>query len=164
MESTKFTRRSILRITTGAGVAFSVLGLAACAPAAPTAAPAAPKAAEPTKPAAAAAEPTKPAAAAAPTQAPAAKPAASGNVVTVRYQNRSDDVTIKAETAVIQEIFEKNNPNIKVAIEPAPDGRDEKLITAMVGGNAPDVFESWSDNVTHFADKGQVTEDRKSVV
>ena len=26
----------------------------------------------------------------------------------------------------------------------------------MVGGNAPDVFESWSDNVTQFADRGQV--------
>jgi multiple sugar transport system substrate-binding protein len=68
---TRFSRRNILKIATGAaGLAL----LTACAPAAtPTAAP---KAAEPTK-APAAAEPTKAPAAAAPTQAAAAPTAAA---------------------------------------------------------------------------------------
>lgn len=49
------------------------------------------------------------------------------------------------------------NPNIKVKIERAPDDqRDEKLVTAMVGGTAPDIFEAWGDIVYKFADKDQI--------
>lgn len=75
---------------------------------------------------------------------------------TVRWQFRGNDEELKSSQDYINDAFVKANPNIKVTLEPAPDGRDEKLVTAMVGGNAPDVFESWSDNVTQYADRGQV--------
>lgn len=75
---------------------------------------------------------------------------------TVRWQFRGSDEELKASQAYLDSTFGKDKPNIKVTLEPAPDGRDEKLVAAMVGGNAPDVFESWTDNVTQYADRGQV--------
>jgi multiple sugar transport system substrate-binding protein len=153
------TRRNLL----GSGTAaLGAVLLAACGstPAAPTQAPAAAsKPAEPAKPADAAkpAEATKPAEAPKPSAPAAAAPAsASGAKVTIRWQNRSNDAAIKMANDYIAQTFAKDKPNIEVTIEPAPDNRDEKLIAAMVGGNAPDVFESWTDNVTQFADRGQV--------
>lgn len=168
--ATKFSRRAVL---VGIGVTAASGLLAACAaPAQPTAAPK-PAAAPTTAPAAAA--PTTAPAAAKPTEAPkaaeapkpteapkaaaptaAAQPAAKAASGSVRWQNRGADYEIKASTDWFNGDFKKQNPNINLTIEPAPDGRDEKLVTAMVGGNAPDIFESWSDNVTQFADKGQV--------
>jgi multiple sugar transport system substrate-binding protein len=136
-------------------------------PAAPTAAPSkpaeAPKPADAAKPTeaakpAAAAEAPKPTEAAKPAAPAAAAPAASGAKVTVRWQNRNGDVFLKAAEEFVANTFAKSKPNIDLKIEPAPDGRDEKLIAAMVGGNAPDVFESWTDNVTLFADRGQVVD------
>ncbi|HEY3109886.1 MAG TPA: extracellular solute-binding protein [Chloroflexota bacterium] len=128
-------------------------------PAAPTAAPSkpaeAPKPTEAAKPAAAAEAP-KPTEAAKPAAPAAAAPAASGAKVQVRWQNRSNDAAIKAANDYIAQTFAKEKPNIEITVEPAPDNRDEKLIAAMVGGNAPDVFESWTDNVTQYADRGQV--------
>ncbi|HEY3079465.1 MAG TPA: extracellular solute-binding protein, partial [Chloroflexota bacterium] len=99
------------------------------------------------------------AAAAKPTEAPkpaAAAPATGGSKVTVRWQFRGSDADLKAAQDYVTQTFGKEKPNIELTIEPAPDGRDEKLIAAMVGGNAPDVFESWTDNVTQYADRGQV--------
>ena len=135
----KFSRRTIL---IGVGAAAASL-LAACgAPAAPTPAPAkpteAPKAAAPaaaptTAPAAA---PTAAPAAPKPTEAPkptaATQPAASKAIAgTVRWQNRGADYEIKASQEWFAGDFKKQFPNINLTIEPAPDGRDEKLITAM---------------------------------
>jgi multiple sugar transport system substrate-binding protein len=154
------SRRAILRLS-GLGLlgAAGSAWLAACGgqPPSPTAAPKpteAPKpAAEPTKPAA-------PAAAATPTMAAAAQPKPSGGApVEVRWEFRGDDISIKGGEEAVAKLFAPNRPNIKVRIEPAPDQqRDEKLIAAMVAGTAPDVFESWTDNVTQYADRGQVTD------
>ena len=91
--------------------------------------------------------------------APAAGAPSSGGASakgTVRWQFRGSDEELKASQAYLDTTFGKDKPNIKVTLEPAPDGRDEKLVAAMVGGNAPDVFESWTDNVTQYADRGQV--------
>ncbi len=75
----------------------------------------------------------------------------------IRWQFRGQDVDIKGGQAALDTFFKASNPNISVTIEAAPDDqRDEKLVAAMVAGTAPDVFESWTDNVTQFADRGQV--------
>ncbi|HYI25231.1 MAG TPA: extracellular solute-binding protein, partial [Thermomicrobiales bacterium] len=82
---------------------------------------------------------------------------AQDDPVEIRWESRSQTTEFQAIETAIREDFEPNNPNIKVVIEQAPDQeRDEKLLTAMVAGTAPDLFESWSDNVTQFADRGQV--------
>lgn len=166
------SRRQILRLTSLGliGATGSVL-LAACGgSAAPTAAPAAkpteaPKAAEATKPAAggataAPAATTAPAAGATPTTAAAAQPKAkTGAPVEIRWEFRGADIDVKGGQEAVDKLFTPNNPNIKVVIQPAPDQqRDEKLIASMVAGTAPDVFESWTDNVTQYADRGQVTD------
>ena len=78
------------------------------------------------------------------------------NPATLRWEFRGsqDDLT---DAKASLEKFTAKNPNITVNIELAPDQqRDEKLVTAMVGGTAPDVFEAWGDIVYKFADKGQV--------
>jgi multiple sugar transport system substrate-binding protein len=68
-------------------------------------------------------------------------------------------VDIKGGQEAVDKFFAPKNPNIKVKVEPAPDQqRDEKLIASMVAGTAVDVFESWTDNVTQYADRGQVTD------
>jgi multiple sugar transport system substrate-binding protein len=87
--------------------------------------------------------------------APAAKPGAKA---AVRWQFRGSDADLQAAQTFLAETFAKKYANIEVSIEPAPDQRDEKLVAAMVGGNAPDVFESWTDNVTQYADRGQVAD------
>ena len=81
----------------------------------------------------------------------------SGAPAEIRWQFRGQDVDIKGGQEALDKYFKPNHPNIKVTIEAAPDDqRDEKLIASMVAGTAPDVFESWTDNVTQFADRGQV--------
>lgn len=90
--------------------------------------------------------------------APAAQASSSGAAGSIRWQFRGSADELKGANKFLQDTFGKDHPNIKVSVEPAPDSRDEKLIAAMVGGNAPDVFETWGDNVTQFADRGQVTD------
>ena len=90
-------------------------------------------------------------------QAPGAPGApAGGGKASIRWQFRGSDADLKAAQDFVATSFAKTHPNIELTIEPAPDQRDEKLVTAMAGGNAPDVFESWTDNVTQYADRGQV--------
>jgi multiple sugar transport system substrate-binding protein len=84
-------------------------------------------------------------------------PGPSGAKASIRWQFRGSDDDLKNAQTFLNDTFAKKFPNISVSLEPAPDQRDEKLVAAMVGGNAPDVFESWTDNVTQFADRGQVT-------
>lgn len=142
-----------------AGVASSAL-LAACGGEAPspTTAPAAPagQAAKPTTAAAPAGATTAPAAA--PTTAAAAQPKpATSEPVEINWEFRGDDVSVQGGQKAVDEFFTPENPNITVKIQVAPDQqRDEKLVAAMVAGTAPDVFESWTDNVTQYADRGQV--------
>ncbi len=86
---------------------------------------------------------------------PAAAPArkASG---TVRYLLRAGSPD---ETKSTQDFLDKNftpQSGVKVTVEPTDAMADEKLTAAMVGGTAQDVFDTWLDNVTQFADKGQV--------
>lgn len=63
------------------------------------------------------------------------------------------------EIKVTQEYLDKNftpQSGVKVTVEPTDAMADEKLTAAMIGGTAQDVFDTWRDNVTQFADRGQV--------
>src|SRR5579884_4247457 len=103
-----------------------------------------------------AAKPTQAAAAGQATQAPAAQSSSSTASGNIRWQFRGSADDLKNAQKFLADTFAKDHPSINVTIEPAPDNRDEKLIASMVAGTAPDVFESWTDNVTQFADRGQV--------
>jgi len=86
---------------------------------------------------------------------PAAAPArkASG---TIRYLLRAGSVD---ETKLTQDFLDKNftpQSGVKVTVEPTDAMADEKLTTAMIAGTAQDVFDTWLDNVTQYADRGQV--------
>lgn len=159
---TSFSRRQFVAAL-GLGMAGSAL-LAACsqeapaAPPAPTAA-AGSSSAAPTAASGSASNAAPTATAASSQAAPAAQGSSGGGVSgNIRWQFRGSADDLKGAEKFVQDTFGKDHPNIKVSIEPAPDARDEKLVAAMVGGNAPDIFESWSDNVTQYADRGQVTD------
>jgi len=81
-----------------------------------------------------------------------------GSGTEIRWQFRGEPSDLKGAQLTLTKSFVPANPKIKVTIEPAPDNRDEKLIAQMVAGTAPDVFETWGDNVQQFAEKGQVTD------
>jgi len=79
-----------------------------------------------------------------------------GSGTEVRWQAQLSPAELQATQKTLTQTFVPAHPNIKVTIEPSPDNRDEKLIAEMVAGTAPDIFETWSDNVQQFAEKGQV--------
>jgi len=86
---------------------------------------------------------------------PAAAPARKASGI-VRYLLRAGSPD---ETKSTQDFLDKNftpQSGVKVTVEPTDAMADEKLTAAMVGGTAQDVFDTWLDNVTQFADKGQV--------
>jgi multiple sugar transport system substrate-binding protein len=151
MERT-ISRRSF---TTLGFATFGALLVAACSQASPPAA--APTSAPAVAPTTAPAAPTTaPAAAPQPAATPAAQAAASTSAGNIRWQFRGSADDLKAAQKFLDDTFSKAHANIKTTIEPAPDNRDEKLITSMVANTSPDVFESWTDNVTQYADRGQV--------
>ena len=138
MQIRKLTRRQLLRVGAGSGLALGLLGLAACQQApAPASTPAADAKSDAQAPATAAAQ--------SPSQA---------QVAEIRFMAGGEDA--KGAEAIYAAKFHPEHPNIRVTVQPSPEGRDEKLIASMVAGNAPDVFLSWRDNVTQFADRGQV--------
>jgi len=120
MLTNKLSRREFLRLSAVAGGATL---LAACAPAPATEAPKA---------------------VATPTSA-----APSGEKVKVRWMSRAADWGGQEATVALPEMvktyFNADYPDIEVAVEPAPPEWIEKLVTAMVAGDAVDVFEAWPD-------------------
>lgn len=132
MFTEKLSRRAFLSRTAlvGAGVV-----LAACAPKeapAPTSAPAPGE---------------EPVATTAP--APADK-----EPVTVRFMSRADAIFIGAYEQCIKDDFETAHPDIKVSVEPAPDGWVEKLLAQMIAGTAVDLFQAWGNIFYNWTDRG----------
>jgi len=115
MQKNKLSRRDFLRTSTMAGVG---LMLVACAPAAPGAAPAA-------------------------EGGEAAAP--SADVVTIRFMSRAGAENNVNAQRVLDEDFTAQNANIKVSVEAAPDGWEQKLLAQMVAGEAVDIFEAWGN-------------------
>ncbi|MEN6480204.1 MAG: extracellular solute-binding protein [Anaerolineales bacterium] len=142
MGSEPISRRKFLIASTATGLAAV---LAACAPKEATTAPAAeapttaPAAEGPTT-APAAEEPTKQAEAPATTSKPAA-----GEPYTVRFLSGAGIDYRASFYKVLQEEFESNHPDIKVQVEPCPEGWEQKILTEMIAGTAPDVFEAWGN-------------------
>lgn len=92
------------------------------------------------------------AACAVPAQAPAAGEAAGGEaaapaseVVTIRFMSRAGSRNDPNAQRVLDEDFSSEFPNIKVSLEPAPDGFADKLLAQMIAGNANDIFEAWGN-------------------
>lgn len=139
----------------GTAAATSAAATSAAATSAAATSAAATTAAATTAAATTAAATTAAAASATPTSAPSA---VVGEGTAIRWQFRGSPANLKDAQNALQKTFVPKNPNIKVTIEPAPDNRDEKLIAQMVAGTAPDIFETWSDNVQQFAEKGQVVD------
>ena len=89
-----------------------------------------------------------------PVATPAVNTEASGEL---RYQLVSSAASeIQQTQAIIDQYFAPMYPNIRVTVEPQPENRDEQLVTSMIGGNAPDVFDTWRDDVARYADVEQV--------
>jgi multiple sugar transport system substrate-binding protein len=147
--------------------------LAACGGAAsPTSAPKADTsqpAAKPTEAAKPAAEATKPAAgatsaagatpagAAATKPAEAAKPAVSGEGVTVslwhEWGNNMNEGGAGPNIELCA-LFEKQNPGVKC--ENVYDATWDKILTAIAGGNPPDLFILSADQLPAMADRGAI--------
>jgi ABC-type glycerol-3-phosphate transport system substrate-binding protein len=115
MPKNKLSRRDFLR---GSALATVGLALVACAPAAPGAAPATGSEAE---------------------SAPAA------DVVTIRFMSRAGAENNVNAQKVLDEDFTAQNAGVKVAVEAAPDGWEQKLLAQMVAGEAVDIFEAWGN-------------------
>lgn len=101
--------------------------------------------------------PKQPAAPTAPAQGPAATqvPApASKGAVTVRFMCRAGADFLPYYEKSIKEDFEASNPNIKVSIEPAPDGWIEKLLAQMIAGTAVDLFQAWGNIFYNWTERG----------
>ena len=78
----------------------------------------------------------------------------AGQAVTIRlaFWGGVDDVTINTNFV---EAFEKIYPNIKVELNHIPSNYDEKMLTMMAGGEAPDVIElAVGEGFTAYASKG----------
>jgi multiple sugar transport system substrate-binding protein len=141
-----FCRRRLLGGALAAGAAAL---LAACAPAAPTAAPTG-------KPAEA-----KPADASKPAP-PAAAPKPAAGAVTLRVQPQTDWMAQNANAEALayrkaHEQFLKDNPNVKVELEiiPAFD-RYKQFTVADEGGNPPDITFQGAANTFTIASAGRV--------
>ena len=75
---------------------------------------------------------------------------------TIRYLLRAGSAD---EAKLTQDFLDKNftpQSGVKVTVEPTDAMADEKLTAAMIAGTAQDVFDTWLDNVTQYADRGQV--------
>lgn len=141
----KPTRRDILKLVSTAGLGFTLIGLAACG-----------QSATPSTPQSTETNATKPTAPSSTTvAAPANNPPSVKTGATVRFQYGGADDVRKALIELLNNKFTAET-GINVNMELSPDNRDEKLIATMVAGTAPDVFTSWRDNVTQYADRGQV--------
>lgn len=74
-------------------------------------------------------------------QAGAAAPAATKTKVRVGSWDSKDAEPIEAD---VIKSFNEVYPDIEVVMEFNPDAYDDKLLTAMAGGTAPDVFLWWN--------------------
>lgn len=106
----KLTRRELLRLGAGSGVAFTVLGLGAC---------------------------SQPTPAAAPTSGPAATPAPAAKSAEITFWPRNPSESSIVWEKVLP-IAKKTYPELVVKLEPPAENNDQKLLVAYAGGTAPD--------------------------
>lgn len=83
--------------------------------------------------------------------------AAAAQHVTINFLNFSSSGDNEVHLEAMKEIFEAQNPDIKVNIETI--GYNDyfvRLMTTVVGGNTPDAFELNFENFSAYASKGTV--------
>ena len=84
----------------------------------------------------------------------AGQPALTG---TLRYQLAAGSPNeVFVAQRFIDDFFTRRHPDLTVVVEPTPDRRDELLLAAMDAGTAPDVFDTWRDDVVKYADRDKV--------
>jgi len=71
--------------------------------------------------------------------------APAGDVIEVRFMSRAGAENNVNAQKVLDEDFTGANPGIKVSVEAAPDGWEDKLLAQMVAGEAVDIFEAWGN-------------------
>jgi len=58
---------------------------------------------------------------------------------------------------ILDTVFRERYPNLKIQVEPAPSGASgDPLLTQMVAGEAPDIFDAWTSRATPYIGAGQV--------
>jgi multiple sugar transport system substrate-binding protein len=78
-------------------------------------------------------------------------PVYNGEKVTLRFASWDSSTGADVYNSVI-DLFKAANPNVTVNAEFTPQGYDDKLITSLSAGNAPDVFMWW--NLPALTSKG----------
>jgi multiple sugar transport system substrate-binding protein len=73
--------------------------------------------------------------------------------VTIRWQDWSD---WEPNMDRLMDLFESKLPNITVEFEPLTDDFEDKTLTMMIAGTAPDVMTGWGPVFMKWAEKGQL--------
>ena len=133
MRKKLMNRRDFLK---AAGLTVVGSTLAACGAPAPTTAPAAAPTSAPAAPA---------------TTVPTAPPAAAEKI-SLRFASWDSSSGQDVYNSIVGE-FNKKYPNISVSVEFTPDNYDNKILTGLAGGSAPDVY-MWWDYPSLMAKKG----------
>ncbi|GIV82533.1 MAG: hypothetical protein KatS3mg051_1887 [Anaerolineae bacterium] len=61
----------------------------------------------------------------------------------VRFMTRAPAHALPAVQDIIENRFMADHEDIEVVVEPAPDQWQQKLVAAMIAGDAQDVFQAW---------------------
>ena len=101
--------------------------------------------------------------AASPMASPGASPVASPTMNTgvggqLRYLvSASAQEEIRAIQNILSTTFRERYPNLEIQVEPAASGGSgDPLLTSMVAGEAPDIFDAWTSRATPYIAAGQV--------
>jgi multiple sugar transport system substrate-binding protein len=142
---------------------LAVLAFSACAPAptptvAPTTAPVVQPTTAPTTQPTTAPAATKPPVpttvpTTAPTTAPTAAPTAAKKVEITFWKHNHDPADALTKTLIDE--YQKQNPNVTIKLEIIPNDQWlTKLLTAVAGGTAPDMYDMNDNNIPTFISKG----------
>jgi len=75
------------------------------------------------------------------------------DTTSLRVLHWAGDVEITAEQR-IADLFAQRHPGVRVVVESAPTGYDEKLLTSIASGSPPDVFLLDGPDIPTFLDRG----------
>lgn len=65
------------------------------------------------------------------------------NAIVIRYMTWDSARGLEPERKIIER-FEQQHPNIKISLEPCPQGYEDRVIVSLAGGKPPDVFLWWN--------------------
>lgn len=78
--------------------------------------------------------------------------------VELLWQMSASDAWMRGSAAALPTLLDKVTTIGKVSVQPTPDDWINKLVAAMVAGNAPDVFDMWGDIMPPFVERSQVVD------